>query len=58
MNGKPFSLLIKFNAYYGHDIKHESETIFAVWDSVNKFFYEFETGLEVDEREIVMWWKE
>lgn len=59
MNGKTFRLWICYREYYGHyTFEKGGSTINAIWDSTNECFYETNTMLEVDDREIVQWWKE
>lgn len=58
MDGRTFRLWICYQAYYGHYILMSSNSISAIWDSTNECFYETSTMLEVDDREIVQWWKE
>lgn len=58
MNGKSFILYLRYQKYYGHTTKANDEVIVATWDSINECFYEKDTDNEVDNKDIVMWWKE
>ena len=59
-HGQTFLLLLYYNNYYGHatTATNNSEIVTARWDSVNEAFYEVKTGLEIDSREVVEWWKD
>ena len=57
MDGRQFVLGLHFQSNYGHQTKKNDEVIFAIWDSVNECFFEKDTGIEVNDRDIVKWWK-
>lgn len=58
MNGESFMLSLHYQSYYGHITKTSNEVVIATWDSINECFYEKDTGIEIDKRDIAMWWKE
>lgn len=58
MNGKSFKLYLKYQKYYGHSLKNANEVVIGIWDSVNECFFEKNTGVEIDDRDIAMWWQE
>ena len=58
-HGQKFLLCLSYKKHYGHNVTEDKyETVTAVWDSINECFYETETMLEIDSREIVEWWKD
>lgn len=59
-HGERFLLCLCYKKYYGHTTATaaKSEVVTAIWDSINECFYETKTGLEIDNRDIVQWWKE
>lgn len=58
MHGKTFLLNLEYGKYFGHDTNKTGEVVTAVWDSLEECFYEKETGLAIDDRDIIQWWKE
>lgn len=57
-HGEEFRLTLRYCQYYGHDSGKVSEVVTAIWDSINECFYEKETKLPIDERDIIEWWCE
>ena len=57
-HGKEFLLNLQYGKYFGHEHNKASEIVTAVWDSVAECFFEKETGLAIDDRDIVEWRKE
>ena len=55
-HGKKFLLNLQYNKYFGHDIPCTGDVVVAIWDSVEECFFEKETGLAIDDRDIVEWW--
>lgn len=58
-HGQTFLLGLRHKLYYGHQLSDcEFNTVVAMWDSIDECFYEVDTKLEVDSREICEWWKD
>lgn len=57
-HGEMFLLNLQYHKYYGHDIPCTGDVVAAIWDSVEECFFEKHTGLTIDDRDIVEWWKE
>lgn len=55
MNGKTFKLQLSFTEYYGYICPNKSETVDAIWDSVNECFFESKTNKEIFTECIVAW---
>lgn len=56
-DGKLFVLSLHFQKYYGHNPLKDREVVFAIWDSTQEAFCERDTGKEIDNKDIVCWWK-
>lgn len=57
-HGKEFLLNLEYCKYFGHDHNRSTEIVIGIWDSVLECFFEKETGMAIDERDIVQWWKD
>ena len=57
-DGKKFLLNLYCKKYYGHDVAENYEVVTGIWDSLNECFYEEKTHMEIDNRDIVEWWKD
>ena len=57
-HGKEFLLNLEYCQYFGHDHNRTTEIVIGVWDSISECFFEKETGMAIDERDIVQWWKD
>ena len=57
-HGKEFLLNLQYCKYFGHDNNKTGEVVTAIWDSVNECFFEKETGLAIDDKDIIEWWSE
>lgn len=57
-HGVEFTLLLKYNKYYGHYCSRVSEVVHAVWDSVFECFFESNTAQQIADDDIVEWYKE
>lgn len=57
-NGKTFLLWLSYKNYYGHNLLRNGEVVKAVWNATDECFYEVNTMKEIDNSEIVQWWKE
>jgi hypothetical protein len=57
-HGKEFLLNLEYGKYFGHDSNKTSEVVTAIWDSTEDCFFEKETGLAIDDRDIVQWFDE
>ena len=54
-----YLLYLRHKAYYGHELSgYEFETVMAIWNNIDRCFYEKESKLEIDPTEIVEWWKD
>ena len=54
-HGKEFLLNLRYCKYFGHDTNRTGEIVTAIWDSVAECFFEKETGLAIDDRDIIEW---
>lgn len=57
-HGVEFTLLLKYNKYYGHRNFSDSEVVQAIWDSVYECFFEATTAQQIADDDIVEWYKE
>lgn len=57
-HGKEFLLNLEYCKFFGHDHSKTSEVVTAIWDSCEECFFEKETGLAIDDRDIIEWWCE
>ena len=57
-HGKKFLLNLQYCNYFGHVTNRTGEIVIAIWDSVAECFFEKETGLAIDDRDIVEWYLE
>ena len=57
-HGKEFLLNLKYSRYFGHDNNKTREVVIAIWDSIEECFFEKETNLGIDDRDIIQWWKD
>lgn len=57
-HGKEFLLNLEYGKWFGHYHNMTSEVVIAIWNSVEECFYEKVTGLAIDERDIIEWWKD
>lgn len=57
-HGKEFLLNLKYSRYFGHDNNKTGEVVTAIWDSIEEHFFEKETNLVIDDRDIIQWWED
>lgn len=57
-DGKEFLLNLEYGKYFGRDHDKTNEVVTAIWSSLHECFFEKTTGLTIDDREIVEWFKE
>lgn len=57
-HGKEFLLKLHYAKYFGHNDNGTNEVVIAIWDCVEECFFEKETGLAINDRDIIEWWKD
>lgn len=57
-HNKVFLLNLQYSKYFGHGNNKDGEVVTAVWGSINECFYETETNIAIDDRDIIQWYKE
>lgn len=57
-HGVEFTLLLKYQKYYGHKSLCASEVVNAIWDSNFECFFEANTAQQIANEDIVEWYKE
>lgn len=55
-HGKEFLLNLQYGKYFGHSHDKANEVVTAIWDSVAECFFEKETRLAIDDKDIAEWW--
>lgn len=58
MDGKKFMLRLEFQNYYGHNVSENIKEVFGIWSSICECFFETEIHREIDDRDIIQWWKD